>query len=491
MEFMPAPFRAGRANAATHPARVLTLIPDQRPTAFLTLTAIVALTALVVSPLPARAAGMTLQAAVERAVTTNPRILEAAANRRAVDHELGEAYGLYLPTLDLEAGIGPQFVDNPNSLSTANNREWRLNREVSLVARQTLFDGFARANEVYRQAARIDSAAARVIERSELVALEAVETFLDVLRHRRILAAADDNIRRHGGLLSRVRTRVEGGSSTEGELRQAEERLAATQAVRADILKALGTAEARFENVIGIPPGGLRGPGLPRGMPATQAAAILSARADHPALNAGGADVDAAEADRDKAGAAFLPNVGVEGRASLGEDLDGTPGRNNDFSVRLTMSWNIFNGGIDRHRQLRQNEKLTETKMRLDQLRRSVDETVRRAWSDIGTNDLRQSALTRQSRAANAVIATYDREFDAGLRDLLDLLDAQNSSFNVKVQLISSQTIAVFSRYRLLAATGHLLSSFNVAPPAEGTPGPREKPWFVGTKPLIEPLRKW
>ncbi|WP_162901704.1 TolC family outer membrane protein [Breoghania sp. L-A4] len=478
---MPAPFRAAAATAATHP----------RPARVAILLVIPIVGAVFASPLPAFAAGMTLQAAVERAVTTNPRILEAAANRRAVDHELGEAYGLYLPTLDIEAGIGPQFVDNPNSLSTANNRDWRLNRDVSLVARQTLFDGFSRANEVYRQAARIDSAAARVIERSELVALEAVETFLDVLRHRRILAAADGNIRRHNGLLSRVRTRVEGGSSTEGELRQAEERLAATQAVRADILKALGTAEARFENVIGMPPGGLRGPGMPRGMPATQAAAILTARASHPALNAGGADVDAAMADRDKAGAAFLPTVGLEGRATFGEDLDGTPGRNNDLSVRLTMSWNIFNGGIDRHRQLRQNEKLTESQMRLDQLRRSVDETVRRAWSDIRTNDLRQAALMRQSRAANAVIATYDREFDAGLRDLLDLLDAQNSNFNVQVQLISAQTIAVFSRYRLFAATGHLLSSFNVAPPAEGTPGPRETPWFVGSRPLIEPLRKW
>lgn len=436
-------------------------------------------------------AAMSLSVAVERAVTTNPRVLEANARRRAVDHELGEAYGLYLPTLDLEAGIGPQFVDRPNSLAVTNNREWRSSRDVSLIARHTFFDGFLRANEVYRQAARVDGAAARVIERSELVGLEAVETFLDVLRHRRILSTSDDNIRIHGALLSRVRTRFSGGSSTEGELRQAEERLAAAQAVRADILKALGAAEARFENVIGSKPGALQGVGLPRGLPKTQGAAIIAGRDNHPALRAGGSDVRAAEADYDKAKAPFFPRVGVEGRAKLGEDNDGTPGVNNDFSVRLRLSWNIFNGGIDRHRRLRQNEKLTETRMKLDQLRRTVDETVRRSWSDINTNDLRLAALSRQGRAATAVIATYDREFEAGLRDLLDLLDAQSSSFNVRIQQISAQTIAVFARYRLFASTGKLLASFNVTAPSEGTTGPGETPWFVGARPLIEPLRKW
>jgi len=89
------------------------------------------------------------------------------------------------------------------------------------------------------------------------------------------------------------------------------------------------------------------------------------------------------------------------------------------------------------------------------------------------------------------VIASYEKEYEAGLRDLLDLLIAQNSAFTSHVQLISSETIAVFSRYRLLASTGSLLSSFGVAAPPESQTGPGEVPWFVGSRGLIEPLRKW
>ncbi|MEO1115074.1 MAG: TolC family outer membrane protein [Pseudomonadota bacterium] len=434
---------------------------------------------------------LTLDEAIARAVTTNPQVLAAAANRRSVDSEYDQALGAYLPTVDLEASFGAQYIDRPNSLEVTDNREWRNAREATLVARQVFFDGFARANEIYRQSARIDGSAARVMERAELIGLDATEAFLDVFRHHRILRAADDNIREHVRLLGIVRTKVQGGSATESELRQAEERVAAVHAVRADVLRELGAANARFQSVIGIAPPALKAPRHPRSLPRSQASAIATARNNHPSLRAGSADVDAATADYDKSQSPFLPSLGVEGLASVGEDLDGTPGRNNEFAVRMTMSWNLFNGTIDTNRRRQLSEKVTESKMQLDQLRRTVDETVRRSWSDIVTNDIRLKALRDQTVAAEAVIESYEKEYEAGLRDLLDLLIAQNSAFTARVQLISSETISVFARYRLLASTGSLLAAAGVSAPVESAAGSDEVPWFVGSRGLIEPLRKW
>lgn len=434
---------------------------------------------------------MSLREAVDRAVSTHPQVLAAAASRRSTGYDYAQAQGAYLPKVDLEASFGAQYVDRPNSLSEADNRAWRNARDATLVARQVFFDGFARANEIYRQSARVDGSAARVMERAELIGLDAVEAFLDVVRHHRILQAADVNIREHVRLLDIVRTKVEGGSATESELRQAEERVAAVHAVRADVLRELGAAKARFEAVIGVPPPALSAPERPDALPKSQAKAIAAARANHPSLRAGSADVDAARADYDKSQALFLPSLGVEGLASVGEDLDGTPGRNNEFAVRMTMSWNLFNGTIDTSRRRQLGEQVTETKLQLDYVRRQVDESVRRSWSDIAANDLRLKALQQQSVAAKAVIVSYEKEYEAGLRDLLDLLIAQNSVFTSRVQLISSQTIDVFARYRLLASTGSLLASVGVSAPSESQPGPEELPWFVGSQGLIEPLRKW
>lgn len=465
---------------------------DPRPFAcFRRLIGVTALSLSAIVSFSVDASAMTLEEAIARAVTTNPQVLAAAANRRSVDYEYDQAQGAYLPSVDLEASFGAQYIDQPNSLEVTDNREWRNARDATLIARQVFFDGFARANEIYRQSARVDGSAARVMERAELIGLDATEAFLDVFRHHRILRAADANIREHVRLLGIVRTKVQGGSATESELRQAEERVAAVHAVRADVLRELGAANARFESVIGVAPPSLKSPRRPKSLPATQATAIATARNNHPSLRAGSADVDAAAADYDKSQSLFLPNLGVEGLASVGEDLDGTPGRNNEFAVRMTMSWNLFNGTIDTSRRRQLGEKVTESKMQLDHLRRSVDESVRRSWSDIVTNDIRLKALREQTVAADAVIKSYEKEYEAGLRDLLDLLIAQNSAFTSRVQLISSETISVFSRYRLLASTGSLLASAGVSAPPESQAGSAEVPWFVGSRGLIEPLRKW
>ncbi len=56
----------------------------------------------------------TLREAVTTAVTTNPEILESAANRRARDQELRRSQGAFLPKLDLGAELGAERVDRPN-----------------------------------------------------------------------------------------------------------------------------------------------------------------------------------------------------------------------------------------------------------------------------------------------------------------------------------------------------------------------------------------
>lgn len=51
---------------------------------------------------------MTIQDAVQSAVTTNPLIGEAASLRSASDRELREVRGQYLPSIDAAAGIGEE-----------------------------------------------------------------------------------------------------------------------------------------------------------------------------------------------------------------------------------------------------------------------------------------------------------------------------------------------------------------------------------------------
>ena len=101
--------------------------------------------------------------------------------------------------------------------------------------------------------------------------------------------------------------------------------------------------------------------------------------------------------------------------------------------------------------------------------------------------------LRRENGKAQQVRAAYTQEFEAGLRSLLDLLDAENSVFNTRVQLVTSESIAVFSRYQLIASMGSLLDKFGIDPPADAVvdnSDPRYRPLGIGSF-TLEPLRKW
>ena len=59
------------------------------------------------------AAAEPLRDVIAKAVRNHPQIQEAGANRRAVDEELNQARGLYLPRLDLEASSGFAYNNRP------------------------------------------------------------------------------------------------------------------------------------------------------------------------------------------------------------------------------------------------------------------------------------------------------------------------------------------------------------------------------------------
>ena len=400
--------------------------------------------------------------AVALAVQNNPQVLEAAANRRAVDEELNQGRGLYLPRLDLEASAGFAYNHRP---SAGVNQDSRWGDSGGLVARQTLFDGGFRKAEVDKQAARVGGAALRVRERSELIALETLQSYIDVSRFNRILRLSEENIRIHRDFLALVQTRSQGGAATQGEVYLAQERLHAAEAIRADIKRTLGLAEARYVNLVGTRHANLDPVPRPSAFPGGRDAAIRKARDNNPTLHAADKDVAAARADFAQSEAAFRPNVALEGRGAAGHDLNGIKGPNNDASAKLVMSWNVFNGHIDQARRREKGERLAEAESRLDRLRRDVDEAIMRAWSDIKTNDERVGVLDRQIDAGNRLTVAYRQEFEAGRRSMLDLLEAQNVHFNAQIQRTTSSSLAVYARYQLIAAMGGLLDHFRTSSP--------------------------
>lgn len=415
------------------------------------------------------AESFTITDAINQAVATNPAVGEAAANRRATESELRQVQSTLLPQVRLQAEYGDEKQDRV-VLPQLGNDTWHTGRRSSVLVRQLLFDGFASVNEIWRQAARVDAAASRVHERTELIALDAAEAYIDVVRYLRIVAIAQENVAAHRRILDNVEARFTGGRAGEGDMQQARERVAAAEAALAEFRLRLDESRAKYRNAVGLEPYNVRFPGRLRGLPGTKDESLAVALQHNPTIRAAQADATAAKYGFHATAGAFVPNVALEGRASRGHDTDFILGSRDELTGKVVISWDVFRGGQDNWRRAELAERYTESTMRHARLQRAAFEALDKAWAARTVTNERTAALTRQVEADRRVISAYTKEYELGQRSLIDLLNAQNQLFTASVALVSTRGVAVFADYQLLAAMGHLLTYLKTAPPPEAEP---------------------
>ena len=411
--------------------------------------------------------------AINQAVTTHPGVGEATANRRATEAELRQTQGTLLPQVRLEARAGRNKFDfQDNIIPPLGNDRWLNSKEASVVVRQILFDGFASINEIWRQAARVDGAAYRVRERTELLALDAAEAYIDVVRYARLIVLANENVAAHRALLANVDARFQGGRAGEGDLQQVRERVEAAIATQAQFRQQYDEARGTFRRAVGIEPHNLRAPGRLGGLPSSKDQALAITLRGNPTIQAAQADRDAAKHGFDATAGAFVPQLHFEGRSLWGRNSGTTFGERTETSANLVASWDIFRGGQDAWRRVEQSERYQEQSMRHARLQRGAFELIDKAWAARTITNDRLAALRRQIIADRKVIEAYQKEYELGQRSLIDLLNAQNSLFNASVSLQSTISVSIFADYQLLAAMGHMLDYLKAPKPIDAEPLP-------------------
>jgi adhesin transport system outer membrane protein len=412
-----------------------------------------------------------IQDAIRQAVQTHPNIGEAAANRRATETELRQNQSTLLPQVRLEARTGPELFNNQDIVPPVQgNNQWLNGRSASVVVRQLLFDGFASLNQIWRQAARVDAAAYRVRERTELTALDAAEAYIDVVRYTRLVAIAQENMAAHRKILGNVEARFQGGRAGEGDLQQTQERVAAAEAALADFRRSYDDAKAAYRKTVGLEPFNLRAPGRLQGLPTSRDESLALALRHNPTIQAAQADADAAKYDFHATTGDFVPNVSLEGRALRGNNSDTIFGYHTDVSGKLVVSWDVFKGGQDTWHRAEMAERYTESTMHHAKLQRDALESIDKAWNARTITADRIVALQRQIGSDRRVITAYQKEYELGQRSLIDLLNGENQLFNALVSLESSKGVIVFADYQLLAAVGHLLDYLHEPHPVDSEP---------------------
>jgi adhesin transport system outer membrane protein len=420
--------------------------------------------ALLLSATPAF--GVELRDAVQSALTTNPEIRQAVSNRAATEEERVQGQGLYYPRVSVEGSAGVRSLRNPTrrSIGIADQTLWPI--EGDLIVDQLVYDSGGREAEIRRQAARTDAAAARVEERSEFVALNVSRTYIDYLLQQRLVASAQDNVTFHERLASDLREGVAKGSISIADQQQAEERLQAARTRVTQAREDLDTAGITFRTLTGIPVDSVSmPPDLSQCMPASLEEAEANARQNNPRVHDAIADLATAREEIKAARADLGPRFNIEGRARAGHDIDGFAGRTTDLQALGVLRWTLYNGGTKEANVREQQRRADEVHGRLFERTRAAEEDVRTAWSRLQNQTALSNELEAQSRITDDVLLSYREQFNIGRRSLLDVLDAQNTRYNVQAQTQTAQLAKLYAQYRVLAAENRLVECLGVQMP--------------------------
>jgi adhesin transport system outer membrane protein len=139
------------------------------------------------------------------------------------------------------------------------------------------------------------------------------------------------------------------------------------------------------------------------------------------------------------------------------------------------IRWDLYNGGIKEANVREQQNRADEVHGRLFQVTRAAEEDTRTAWSRLVNQTALVNELETQAKISDDVLLSYREQFNIGRRSLLDVLDAQNTRYNVQAQTETARLAKLYAQYRVLAASNKLIECLNVQMPAAAVGNERNR----------------
>ncbi|HKY87850.1 MAG TPA: TolC family protein, partial [Pseudorhodoplanes sp.] len=221
----------------------------------------VASVALATTAIPAF--GDSIERALVQAYQNNPQVNAQRAALRATDENVPQALSGYRPRISATGSYGALYNDS-TSLSTTAGRTtpsrsmgWVDPKTVGGTLTQTLYNGFQTGNRTRQAEAQVFAAreTLRVIEQTVL--LDAVTSYMNLLRDNAILDLQKRNVEVIQEQLRQTRDRFNVGEVTRTDVAQAESRVAAAQSQMLAAQANQNTSRAAYRRVIGVEAGRL------------------------------------------------------------------------------------------------------------------------------------------------------------------------------------------------------------------------------------------
>ncbi|QXO18608.1 MULTISPECIES: TolC family outer membrane protein [Vibrio] len=415
-----------------------------------------------------QASAQTLEQAVALALANNPEIKASYNQYVSSVKESDAAAGAYLPTLDLDAGIGYEGI-RPAS-STGNEDTDLTRKEASIILNQLIWDGNATLNDMDRTAADAESERLQLLDDASNLALQVTDVYLNAVKAKEVLALSESNLAVHKRIYRDIKRRVDSGIGSTADLTQVEARIARAQGNLLAAQNNLFDTHTQFERLVGQAPLGLIYPRADAAkIPLSLTDAMALALDNHPVIKVSAADVDAARFQYKQSKSPYYPTIYFEARQTWRDDAGGDRGGASETIAMLRLNYNLYNGGSDSDRSESAAYQLNRSKDLRDNAYRQVEEGLRLSWSALDLTLQQKDFLADHVDSASQTVIAYEKQYQIGQRTLLDLLNTENELFEARRDYLDAHYAEQYAKYRVMNAVGVLIDALLVDIPQEWT----------------------
>ncbi|HAT50264.1 MAG: TolC family outer membrane protein [Nitrospirae bacterium] len=412
-----------------------------------------------------------LPGAVAQALNYRPEVTQAVYATAGARERVGSSMADFLPTINLRGTNGREGADNATTQATGVDNVWLNPKQRGIVLTQNLYRGFGTTHLVLSSQANARSAAWKVLEVSETIAMRAVDSYLNVMKNRGQILAAQESVASHKALLQLVQKRAESGAGTKADVSQTQARVKQAEAVLAQIQSTQDVADATFEALFGYPPKDLQEPAIPEGLvPKDRKEALKQALGVHPAIFSAQEAYFASKEQALSANSAFAPAVNLILTGNNDAHLAGSPGRSESMSAVVEMTVNAFSGYKDMHAKREATFNMAQAQSLLDKAVLDITENLANGYAALVAAQSRHELFVTQVQDNEKVRTAYFKQYRIGQRTLMDLLDVENELYSARNNLVVEHYQELAARFRVLSNMGQLLHTLSVEIPSSADP---------------------
>lgn len=387
----------------------------------------------------------TLKEVVVHTLENNKDIASKLYNNQAFKKYVDEQEGGYYPKLDLTGSLESKKLRDDTEEINYKGGNAQLDLE------QLLYDGNLTPNLVGEAEANYYANTYKNLSDTESILYDSISAYLNILKFDERIKESKDNLTIHESYLN-IATQTE---QINGEILDKVQTKAKINSSRSSLYSEennKNSAISSFAKNVGMSlDNNLELPVIDESLiPSSLDELYKLALKNNFTILEQMKTIEAQSAVVSQAKSGFLPTLKLKLQALYDDGLISEDIETSQYSGKVELTYNIFNGLIDSAKSEREVLFLKEAQAKLDVATKSLIDEITVSYNTYNTSKKQIEELSQLIEENKTIIEIYKDQFDAGTREFIDVLNVEADLYNSKVALISTKYEMYLAYYDIL-----------------------------------------